>query len=278
MFQVASNFNGVEAIDEYSYPDSEEFLTKYSEDNTQGPAASMSAGAAAISRVLLPFYSKDTPAEMWKQTSYRQVEFLEELGDYVTVINGYIVQRGTERDPENDWDIVGHTHVGIQIGAQVTKVHVSKKENESAIKGSIPVKSGQYVSQVLCAAMNLAQGCTGEENYMRLTPKRVDRLLLEAAYRGTYLAAIRHGAPRLFLTLIGGGVFGNSEIAILDTIERVHIDTACTEKNTTLEEVHVVMYNDSDELDEFLNNLKSKGVEVEIHCYEKGEKTIYTEF
>ena len=278
MFQVASNFNGVEAIDECSYPDNEKFLTNYSIDNTQGPAASMSAGAAAISRVLLPFYSKDTPADMWKQTSDRQVEFLEELEDYFTVINGYIVQRGTERDPENDWDIVGHTHVGIQIGAQVINGHITRKGRDEVFMDGIPANSGQYVSQVFCAAMNLMQGDTGEENCMHLTAKRVDKLLLEAAYRGTYLAAIRHGAPRLFLTLIGGGVFGNSEKDIFEAIEKVHIDTACTEKNTTLEEVRVILFDCTERMREFLNSLKSKGVEVEIHCYKKCEKSIYTEF
>ena len=103
------------------------------------------------------------------------------------------------------------------------------------------------------------------------------KLLLEAAYRGTYLAALRHNNPRLFLTLIGGGVFGNSHKDIFEAIERVHIDTACTEKNATLKEVHVVMYESSNVLIEFFQNLKSKGVEAEIHFYKKGVKEIYTE-
>ena len=32
MFQVASNFNGIEAVDEDSYPDNEEFLYNYIND------------------------------------------------------------------------------------------------------------------------------------------------------------------------------------------------------------------------------------------------------
>jgi hypothetical protein len=44
---VASNFNGVEAISEGSSPDGSSFTEKYIYDLTQGPAASISAGAGA---------------------------------------------------------------------------------------------------------------------------------------------------------------------------------------------------------------------------------------
>ena len=46
--QVASNFNGVEAISEGSSPDGSSFTEKYIYDLTQGPAASISAGAGAF--------------------------------------------------------------------------------------------------------------------------------------------------------------------------------------------------------------------------------------
>jgi hypothetical protein len=45
--QVASNFNGVEAISEGSSPDGASFTEKYIYDPTQGPAASISAGPGA---------------------------------------------------------------------------------------------------------------------------------------------------------------------------------------------------------------------------------------
>jgi hypothetical protein len=50
---VASNFNGVEAISEGSSPDGASFTEKYIYDLTQGPAASISAGAGA--HLLLSF-------------------------------------------------------------------------------------------------------------------------------------------------------------------------------------------------------------------------------
>ena len=49
-------------------------------------------------------------------------------------------------------------------------------------------------------------------------------LVLDAAYEATFLAAvlnrIQTGNQKIFLTLLGGGAFGNSEAWILHAIER----------------------------------------------------------
>jgi len=73
VFQVASNFNGVEAINEDETPDKSNFAENYINDRTQGPAASISAGAAAITRIYAPFYDPDAPQATWTQTASRQV-------------------------------------------------------------------------------------------------------------------------------------------------------------------------------------------------------------
>ena len=136
----------------------------------------------------------------------------------------------------------------------------------------------QCVSQVFCAAMNLCQGASGYANAAFDSSPRLAAILLEAAYRGTYLATIRHGCPKLFLTLIGGGVFGNSVETILEIIGRVHLEIACTEGNTTLNEVHLVLFNEPSGMAKFLQCLKEKGVQVEIHEFKNEQCTIYTEF
>jgi len=52
----------------------------------------------------------------------------------------------------------------------------------------------------------------------------VARLILEAAYEATICAAIQNSAAtgnnKLFLTLLGGGTFGNETVWILDAIKR----------------------------------------------------------
>ena len=56
---------------------------------------------------------------------------------------------------------------------------------------------------------------------------RLGRLILEAAYEGTLLAALLHGlygaTPIVYLTLLGGGAFGNERQWIQDSI-RTAID------------------------------------------------------
>lgn len=278
MFQAASNFNGIEAVSEKSWPDRDTFLTDYINDNTQGPSASISAGAAAISRVLLPFYNESdtSKATSWRQSHDRQVELLKGLEEYCTVENGYIVQKGTEREVTDDeWDaVVGRVRVGVHVDAQVQFGHTDASRQMEVV----PRAAGQRISQVFCAAMNLGQGLSGYTNAGYPGSKRMSEALLEAAYRGTYLAAIRHGSPRLFLTLIGGGVFRNDVGTIMRVIEKVHLEIACTEKNVSLREVHVVLFNEPVELTEVLNNMKSRGVEVELHSYRDGGEIIYTDF
>lgn len=58
LFQVASNFNGLEFPSELSSCEDPNFLTSYCFDNTQGPAASISAGGAAITRLFFGFDNK----------------------------------------------------------------------------------------------------------------------------------------------------------------------------------------------------------------------------
>jgi len=73
VFQVASNFNGVEAISEASSPDAPRFTENYFMDPTQGPAASISAGAAALTRVHAAFHDPSKPQREWAQTQRKQV-------------------------------------------------------------------------------------------------------------------------------------------------------------------------------------------------------------
>lgn len=302
MFQAASNFNGVEAICETSYPDRAKFITEYADDNTQGPAASISAGPGAISRVLLPFYDPSKPAAEWRQTKTQQMEMLGDVKEYFSVMNGYVVQKGDEKKVEADLlneenrAIVDKVKVCVHVDEEVVfglrdsswfgynivgyKPPIS--ENSENIPENDPSKKiteqNHKICQVFCAAMNMGQGDSGAKNAELEGDGTKAKLLLEAAYRGTYLAAIRHGCQVLYLTLIGGGVFGNSPNTILDVIGKVHLDIACREMNDVIEEVHLVLYNMPPVTTTFLNSLKDKGVETEIHAFKNCQGTIYTNF
>lgn len=79
VFQVASNFNGVEAIGPDADPEEPTFVTDYIYDNTQGPKASMSAAAAAIQRVLAYYRSDDVDPRQWGLSMTRQPNYLQNV-------------------------------------------------------------------------------------------------------------------------------------------------------------------------------------------------------
>lgn len=301
MFQAASNFNGIEAIGEYSRPNSKTFITDYVDDGTQGPAASISAGPGAISRVLLPFFDPEKPASEWLQTRANQMEMLGDLGEYFTVRNGYVVQTGDEEKADEDLasesnrKFVEKVKVCVHADEEVvyscrdrwnyTYQCIDKyPESENAPACDENVDAGKKklpnhkICQVFCAAMNLGQGTSGGRNAELESDGVKEKLLLEAAYKGTYLAAIRHGCKKVFLTLIGGGVFGNSIANILDAIEKVHLEIACKEKNDVIQEVHIVLFNPLPNLQKFFGSLREKGVETEIHTFKNGKGPFLTQF
>lgn len=81
------------------------------------------------------------------------------------------------------------------------------------------------------------------------------RLILEATYEATLLAAMinmkKNGSNRVYLTLVGGGAFGNEETWILESFGHV----VHKFRNVPLD-VRVVSYGASNpRLAEFINRL-----------------------
>jgi NADH dehydrogenase FAD-containing subunit len=99
--------------------------------------------------------------------------------------------------------------------------------------------NGQEVSQAYCSALPVAYS-TVKQHYW----KDFAILILEATYEATFYAALRNyeetGNNKLFLTLVGGGAFGNEMSWILHAIEKA----ASKFKNTPLD-VSIVCYGRS---------------------------------
>jgi hypothetical protein len=258
VFQAASNFNTVEAMEEATPPDSESFTEKYIYDVTQGPQASVSAGGAAITRVHAAFYDPSKPASEWKQTATRQVELLGNVKEYYTVQNGYVVFTGKEKPlPQSEQEreaLLAQMQVGLHTEAEVTFAGYKDSDN-LFLTQSDPARP-QTVDQVFCAAVNIAQGYSGEANAE--APGAIDKakLVLRAAYRGSYLAAIANRRTKLFLTLIGGGVFGNKMSDIYDIILQEHKKWTRHPRNS-LQEVSIVQYSWIEDTLAFANKLQA---------------------
>jgi hypothetical protein len=276
VFQVASNFNGIESIDDNITPsNSPSFTQDYIFDNTQGPAASISAGGSAICRVHAPFYDHTRPAGQWAQTGTRQVNFLQELNaHFPNVGNGYVHLIGDEPTfPDvQEWDKLMEVYqIGYQKSTQVTSAH---KINGHFVRVD---DSSQIVDQVFCAALNIIQGLNGKRNGEVEDVETKCKFLLKCAYEGSYLSAIYHNRKKLFLTLIGAGSFGNRIEWIYEAILNAHLKWG-RHPNNTVKKVIIVLYNNTSFYPPFLDSLREYSLGFNVISYEKGVPQIYQKF
>jgi hypothetical protein len=238
LFQVASQFNALEMIGPNVTP--EEGVTRYQNDPTQGPVCAVAAGAATIYRnYFVPCGGGEG------QTATRQLDALADLGAEIgrrldlpvralwEMRNGYClsgasmlapVTRLLRRSSEDERDALrGALRIGLHWDVEVTRA---------------PGPTRPVVSQAFCSALPIS--------YCDAPPAAWEpfaRLVLEAAYEATLRAATlnlrRGGSSRVFLTLLGGGVFGNEEAWIFDAIARA-VETAAREPL----DVRIVSYRD----------------------------------
>lgn len=213
LFQVASQFNLLEMVSPDVTP--EQGVGIYEFDRTQGPACAMAAGAGTIYRNYFASVNGTTG-----QSASNQIDCLADLGLALgnaegrlwEMRNGYPLASNaglvgiSERlqssdDGERDeWRRL--LRIGIQWRTQVT------------------IKDCRHiVSQVYGSALPVAYSPHAPSLWAPFA-----RLILEASYEATICTAIlnraHHGSNRLFLTLLGGGAFGNETDWILGAIQR----------------------------------------------------------
>ena len=227
LFQVASQFNLLEMVSPDVTP--EHGVTRYQSDPTQGPACAIAAGAATIYRnYCVPI------GENQGQTMTRQLNGLADLGealssrtelpvsDLWTMRNGYALGTPAGLDaiarhlaalPPEQLDILrGTLRIGIHRDIEVTEAAGPDRP---------------LVSQAFCSALPVAYSPLPAARW-----KPFARLVLEAAYEATLWAAVlnaqRAASNIVFLTLLGGGAFGNPDAWIYDAIRRaLDLVSAC---------------------------------------------------
>jgi hypothetical protein len=233
LFQVASQFNLLEMVSPNVTP--EHGVTGYQNDRTQGPACAIAAGAATIYRN----YFASINGEQG-QTARRQLDGLADLGyalsqaielpvsDLWKMQNGYalasqsgldFISRYIETLTSNEIDVLrGKLRIGIHRDVEVTE----------AVGPFRPI-----VSQSFCSALPVAYSDVSGAHWQALA-----LLVLEAAYEATMWAAVlnaqRGTSNVVFLTLLGGGAFGNSSSWIYAAIARALKLVACFELDVRL--------------------------------------------
>ena len=214
IFQVASQFNLLEMVGPSVTP--EQGVEIYEGDRTQGPACAIACGAGTIQR---NYFVRMRDGQIG-QSSTQQIDCLRDLGDELGN------QRGALWEMRNGYALAslrGLEHIRAQIeGGPESwrdslrgKLRVGLQQDTEVTLGD----SGHCVSQVYCSALPVA--------YSQLPAcdwEPFARLILEAAYEATLLLALlnraRTGSREVYLTLLGGGAFGNRAEWISDSILR----------------------------------------------------------
>lgn len=213
LFQVASQFNLLEMMTPSVTP--EHGVGIYENDHTQGPACAIAAGAGTIYRNYFAIVNGQTG-----QSARNQIDCLADIGGALgnsenrlwEMRNGYALashsgliemsnRLGASSENELD-EIRKLLRIGLQWNTQVT------------------IKACKHtVSQAYCSALPIAY-CDHAANLW----EPFARLVLEASYEATLCAAILNsrinGNGKLFLTLLGGGAFGNATDWIIGGIQR----------------------------------------------------------
>lgn len=211
LFQVASQFNLLEMASPEVTP--ERGVGIYEWDCTQGPACAIAAGAGTIFRNYFAVVNGAVG-----QTAHNQIDCLASVGRLLgntgdrlwRMQNGYalpsaagleeIDDRITAMDEPARDQLRQALQIGLQWDTQVT------------LEGATHV-----VSQAYCSALPVAYSAHPAERWTRFAT-----LVLEASYEATVCAAVINAArtnnDTVFLTLLGGGVFGNDQAWITNAI------------------------------------------------------------
>lgn len=214
LFQVASQLNCLEFAGPNERP--EDGVTQYADDPTQGPACSLAAGAATVYRnYFVPVGGAVGQRENRQLDNLSGLQAaLGDAGSYIDVRNGYTfsdAERLTRLNAalgrcERD-TLMGELRIGLQRHVEVT----------FASRFVAPA-APSHVSQAFCSALSCGYTGGSPELWAPLAS-----LVLAAAYEATLCAAVvdavdGRGSGKVWLTLLGGGAFGNDIVWIADAI------------------------------------------------------------
>lgn len=212
-FQAASQFNLLEMVSPEVTP--EDGVDGYEHDRTQGPVCAVACGAGTIYRN----YFVEVDGQRG-QTADNQIDCLEAIGRLLfpegptawTMNNGYALFDGAGLDQIN-------ARLDSMTIAEIDAVRAALRVGVHRDVEVTTAATGHLVTQVYCSALPVEYNREPSSLFEPFA-----RLILDATYEATVLAgainAARTGNRTVFLTLVGGGVFGNEQPWIINAIER----------------------------------------------------------
>lgn len=210
VFQVASQFNCLEMTGPGVSP--ARGISIYATDPTQGPACAMSCPASTVFRNYFPppYYETATPSQQINTMS--KVETLLK-SRYWNMRNGYLLPTDTGRMKALT-DLIGHDSSALATQI-VNSVAVGVQWNTE-----VSTASKHCVTQVFASAVPVAYAKSTTSSDWRMLAS----LVLTSAYQSTLLVAAilarqRQQRVTVYLTMVGGGAFGNRKDWIVQAIQ-----------------------------------------------------------
>lgn len=221
VFQVASQFNCLEMVGPGMTP--EMGITIYEDDGTQGPRCAMACPAGTVFR---NYFWEGRGQTGGNQNQLNTAKDLEKILDnekhnYWNMKNGYMMPRsGAMKE------------VGEKISTEEGLRESLFLSGRVGIHWDTEVAPGtHHVTQVFCSAVPITYTQTGKGTKPK-DWKSMAEIILESAYEatiltGAILAGKREERVTVFLTLLGGGAFGNPSPWICAAMEKAllsHLD------------------------------------------------------
>ncbi len=213
LFQVASQFNLLEMVDQHIIP--EDGIGRYEMDPTQGPACAIAAGAGTIYRNYFAPVNGSTG-----QSKSNQIDCLADLGAALGNAGGRLwsMQNGYALASQ-----AGLTEISARLRASSPgELEVLRQLLRIGLQWNTQVTLGtcdHLVSQAFCSALPVTYSGLDFNLWADFA-----QLVLEAAYEATLTAAglnrIGNGNKKVFLTLVGAGAFGNEPDWIIKALRR----------------------------------------------------------
>ena len=213
LFQVASQFNLLEMPSQHVTP--ERGVGVYEYDATQGPACAVAAGAGTIYRNYFARVNGEPG-----QSANNQIDCLYDLGRTLGNTNENLWQM------QNGYAMASLSGL-IKISETITAMSDAERDAlrqllRIGIQWDTQVTLDgceHLVTQAYCSALPVAYSGHAHDLWEAFAC-----LVLEASYEATLCAAllnfIRTGNNKVYLTLIGGGAFGNQDDWIFTAIQR----------------------------------------------------------
>jgi hypothetical protein len=238
LFQVASQFNLLEMVGANVSP--EKGIEIYEHDKTQGPICAICCGAGTIYRN----YFVELEGQVGQSAS-KQIDCLAKVGEALGNENNALweMQNGYALLKEDGLYSINHQLEVMDVDKVREQLQIGLMwDTQVTLDGST-----HRVSQAYCSALPIAYVGFPIELW-----KPFASLVLEASYEATICAGILNEDDRIYLTLVGGGVFCNELEWICSAIKR-----ACLKYAQYDIDVKIVNYGSiSDEVLELLKGIK----------------------